>query len=63
MCLIVFTAIGEAHLSIISTAGRISVAQPADAGISPQVDRPFLENMQRQFPLLEHRVHCEIGES
>ena len=27
-----------------------------------RMDRPFLENIRRQFPSLDHRVHCEIGE-
>jgi nitrilase len=25
------------------------------------MDRPFLENVRRQFPSLQHRVHCEAG--
>ena len=28
-----------------------------------RMDRPFLENIRRQFPSLEHRVHCEMGKS
>lgn len=28
-----------------------------------RMDRPFLENIRRQFPSLKHRIHCEIGES
>ena len=28
-----------------------------------RMDRPFLENIRRQFPSLDHRVHCEIETS
>lgn len=28
-----------------------------------RMDRPFLENIRRQFPSLDHRVHCEMGKS
>ncbi len=28
-----------------------------------RMDRPFLENIRRQFPSLQHRVHCEIETS
>lgn len=28
-----------------------------------RMDRPFLENIRRQFPSLKHRIHCETGAS
>jgi nitrilase len=72
-CYVIAAAQGGRHANGRETFGDSVVIDPwglvvdrrawGPGVVLARMDRPFLENIRRQFPSLEHRVHCEMGES
>ncbi len=71
-CYVIASAQGGRHSNGRQTFGDSLIIDPwgvildrlawGPGVVLARLDRPLLENIRRQFPSLEHRVHCEIGE-